>query len=111
MSSNYRNDELGRLVGTMCDGTITADETGRLDSLLAGDEEARQFYNNYMFLHAELYSQHASVEAVESVGKCGVGSVECGVRVVDSSEIKPQSAIRNPKFVGWLAIAATLVGV
>src|SRR2546423_1195564 len=66
MSANDPNGELGVLIGAMCDGTITADESGRLDTLLASNKNARQFYNNYMFLHAELYSQHASVEAVES---------------------------------------------
>ena len=34
MIGAYRNDELGRLVGAMCDGTITADDTGQLDALL-----------------------------------------------------------------------------
>ena len=83
-----RNDELGRLVGAMCDGTITADDTGQLDALVTNDEEARRFYNNYMFLHAELYSQHASLEAVESgrisdlrIADCGLERAGC---VVDS---------------------------
>src|SRR6187401_1884769 len=65
MIGAYRNEDLGRLVGGMCNGTITADETIQLDGLLTKDEGARRFYNNYMFLHAELYSQHVSLEAVE----------------------------------------------
>ena len=71
MSGAFRNDGLGRLVGAMCDGTITADDTGQLNALMTQDEEARRFYNNYMFLHAELYSQHASLEAVDSGGDFG----------------------------------------
>ena len=67
-----RNSELGRLVGAMCDGTITADDAGQLDALVTTNEEARRFYNNYMFLHAELYSQHASLEVVEKVSDDGV---------------------------------------
>jgi len=59
---------------------ITADDTGQLNALLTQDEEARRFYNNYMFLHAELYSQHASLEAVESEGDCGSRIADCGLR-------------------------------
>ena len=58
--------ELGRLVGAMCDGAVSADDTEQLDLLLERNEEARRFYNNYMFLHAELYTQHVSLEVVES---------------------------------------------
>ena len=74
MSGTYQNGELGRLVGAMCDGTISADDTGQLDSLLTTDDNARQFYNNYMFLHAELYSQHAAGEPI----------ADCGLRIADS---------------------------
>jgi hypothetical protein len=118
MNSNYRNGELCQLVGAVCDGTITADETGRLDTLLASNESARQFYNNYLFLHAELYSQHASVEAVE-IGK------DLGLRIsdgepegagaspmsVESQPQVPQVLPLSRKRRGWLAIAAALVGV
>ena len=34
MSGAFRDDALERLVGAMCDGTITADDTGRLNALL-----------------------------------------------------------------------------
>ena len=34
------NDELGRLVGAMCDGTITADDTEQLDALLTKDRRS-----------------------------------------------------------------------
>ena len=55
-----RDAELTRLIGAMCDGTITADEAAQLDSRLTRDVAARHFYNNYLFLHGELYSQHAA---------------------------------------------------
>jgi hypothetical protein len=105
------NKELGGLVGAMCNGTITAAETGQLDELLAEDEGARQFYNNYMFLHAEMYSQHASLEAVEGVGNCGFRISDCGLKNMEHFDSNPRSAIRNPKFLPWLAIAAGLIGV
>jgi hypothetical protein len=67
-----------------------------------------------MFLHAELYSQNASLEAVESRGNCGLrhpeGTRDCGLKEAD-----PQSelggTLKVPKFGRWLAIAAALVGV
>ena len=63
-------NELSRLVGAMCDGTITSDEAARLDVLVQQDAAAREFYNNYLFMHGELYSQHAAVDA----GRDGRGS-------------------------------------
>src|SRR5262245_42394334 len=42
------HDDLDRLVGALCDGTLTAEEYARLDALLAGDDEARRFYNDYI---------------------------------------------------------------
>ena len=56
------DEELGRLVGAMCNGAITADDTERLDHILVQDEAARQFYNNYLFLHAEMYSSQSGSE-------------------------------------------------
>ncbi len=109
MSNAFEKDELGRLVGAMCDGTISAADVEQLDLLLTNDVGARRFYNNYMFLHAELFSQHASLEAVEK--DCGFGISNCGTQVAASAELNPKSAIRNPKFVRWLAIAAALIGV
>ena len=105
MSNTYRNDELGRLVGAMCDGTISADDTGQLDSLLTTDDNARQYYNNYMFLHAELYSQHAAGQEIADCDSQWVPGV------ADSDAINPKSEIRNPKSIRWLAIAAGLIGV
>ncbi len=118
MSGTYHKDELGRLIGAMCEGNITADDAGQLDSLLAKDEAARQFYNNYMFLHAGLYSQHASLEAVES------GAVDSGLRISDcglervGASSPPVGAQRTgagdrpARFSGrWVAIAAVLIGV
>ena len=79
MIDERSNDELDGLLSRLCDGTITADDAGRLDALLSSDDAARQSYNNYMFLHAELYAQHASLEAVESGGSCGLRIADCGL--------------------------------
>src|SRR3954463_9640633 len=93
MSTAY--PELDHLLAALCNGTISADETARLDSLLEMNHDARRFYNNYMFLHAELYSQHASLEAVDVSAKASI----------------PTADIRNRKAFHWLTIAAALVGV
>src|SRR5215212_3408937 len=105
-----RNDEVVRLVGAMCNGTITADDTGQLDAVLTENEQARRFYNNYMFLHAELHSQHASLEAVESGASCELGIAGRELERAGSSST-PQTSPLSRKRVGWFAIAAALIGV
>ena len=93
-----RNDELGRLVGAMCDGTITADDTEQLDALLTEDNDARRFYNNYMFLHAELYSQHVSLEAVELVEGSGANLERAGSS--STPRLSPMTRRRNSHGAG-----------
>ncbi|HVT27691.1 MAG TPA: FecR family protein [Lacipirellulaceae bacterium] len=109
MTGTFRNDELVRLVGAMCDGTISASDAEQLDSLITSDHEARQFYNNYMFLHAELYSQHASLEAVEK--DFGSRISDYGLTIADSAAFNLKSEIRNPKWTRWFAMAAAFIGV
>jgi hypothetical protein len=48
------DSELARLVEAMCDGTIAPTERDRLESLLAGDRDAKLYYVAYMDLHAEM---------------------------------------------------------
>jgi hypothetical protein len=100
------DDTLDRLMSRMCDGSLTAEEACRLDAMLSSDGVARRAYNNYMFLHAELYSQHVSREAVER----GQGR---GSRIEDQ-EPEEVSLARRSRLLAprsWLAIAAALVGV
>lgn len=89
--------EIEQLAAAMCNGTITADEAARLDSLLAKDPAARAFYNDYFFLHGELYSRHASL---------GVGT---DLRPEVAEVVAMQSTRRA--WLGWLAVAAALLGV
>lgn len=98
--------ELDCLMSRLCDGTISGNEAAQLDILLTNDEAARQSYNNYMFLHAELFAQHASLEAVEIDGSCGLRIADC-----ELAESNPQSEIQNPKRIPWWAIAASIIGV
>jgi hypothetical protein len=104
MNAQVHAEELDRLLGGWCDGTLSADDGARLDSLIQSNDDARRFYNNYMFLHAELYAQHASLN-VESRGSR-----------VESREPKiafePERAVSSPTSSSrWFAIAATILGV
>ena len=42
------------LVGTLCNGSITAEEQERLGSLLSGNRDAQRFYVRYLDLHLAL---------------------------------------------------------
>jgi hypothetical protein len=87
-----------RLIGAMCDGVITADEAAQLDSRLTHDLVARHFYNNYLFLHGELYSQHAAAAC-------------CAPQVESRELVGASSATRLKAWRTQLAIAAAVVGV
>lgn len=97
MSAEFER-ELELLTSAMCNSTITAEETSQLDELLKRDAAARAFYNNYLFLHGELYSQHAALGA------------ETELRP-DVSEPVARRAAARKKWRSWLAVAAALVGV
>jgi hypothetical protein len=96
VSADCLNDELGRLMSALCNGTLTAEDAARLDKLVTTEETARRCYNNFMFLHAELYSQHASVVPAEEKQLQEVGE-------------RPLPLSRRR--YGWAAIAAAVVGV
>jgi hypothetical protein len=105
------NEKLEQLVGALCDGTLTADDYARLDSLLAHDDDARRFYNDYVFLHAELYSQHAAAVDIATFGPRFAD-----FPVANSSPPEIRSATKladsNPKSrLWWAAAAAVLAGV
>jgi FecR protein len=94
--------ELQRMVGEFCHGTLVDADSTLLDAVLEKDAEARQFFNNYMFLHAELYAQHANLDCESAVESLEQQTAEiAGVSHV----------IARPARFLWLAIAAALVGV
>lgn len=102
MTQHSSQDELYRLLSEHCHGTISAADNAALDALLASDTSARQFYNNYMFLHAELYSQHASIDCETLVAKIEERELDLA-----QAALLAAPASRIP----WLALAATLLGV
>ncbi|HEX2475516.1 MAG TPA: FecR domain-containing protein [Lacipirellulaceae bacterium] len=101
------HEELDRLLGGLCDSTLTADAYRRLDELVQSSDEARQYYNNYMFMHAALYSQHAAVEHVAQTSGQSLDSVSL---LGEPSHPTSRGGAR-PRWYRWLAIAAALVGV
>jgi hypothetical protein len=102
MSDQVRHDELDRMMSSWCNGTLSADEGSRLDSLLKESADARQFYNDYMFLHAGLYAAHASM---------AVGPQEDEVACAAPLAVAERRQAGRPRSWAWLAIAAALVGV
>jgi hypothetical protein len=96
------NDELDRLLGEFCHGTLSDDDGALLDAALASDADARQFYNNYMFLHAELYTQLASV---------GCESLAARIEEREAEYVRSSLLVPRPAQFSWLAIAATILGV
>jgi hypothetical protein len=101
------HEELDRLLGGLCDGTLTADGYRRLDGFVQSDDDARRFYNNYMFMHAALYSQHATVEHVAQTSGQSLDSVSL---LGEPSHPTFRGGAR-PRWYSLLAIAAALVGV
>jgi hypothetical protein len=97
MAAGHKN-ELDRLIGAMCDGTISEDDAARLDAQLTQDARAREVYNNYLFLHGELYSRHAA-------------GVECGRELRVEGRGPETVRLAGSRWQWWLAIAAALVGV
>jgi hypothetical protein len=94
-------NELDSLLSRLCDGTISAEDAAQLDTVLSADVAARQTYNNYMFLHAELYAQHASLEAVADGGNRGLWIADCGLTegdvdaVISPKSVPPRREIGN----------------
>lgn len=102
MTMSNPHDELERLVSSYCHGTLTEEEAATLNSLLETDASAREFYNNYMFLHAELYTQSASIGCESLVARMEEREVEIARAVLLAERRMPHA---------WLAIAASLIAV
>jgi hypothetical protein len=46
--------ELGELTATLCDGELTSQCAARLEELIGASDAARQYFHDYVLLHAEL---------------------------------------------------------
>jgi FecR protein len=112
MNADLR-DELDRLVSGVCENTLTSADCERLDCLLRSHDEARRFYNDCLFLHAELYSQHAAFDFGE-FGSGGCNLLEEGSQFTPVQLAPAQLASRNSRGIGRLArwsVAAAVVAV
>lgn len=102
MTTSNFNDELHRLVSEYCHGTLSEENAAVLNGMLETDADARAFYNNYMFLHAELYTQSASVGCESLVARMEEREAE----IAQAALLEER---RTP--FAWLAIAASLLAV
>lgn len=97
------SDELGRLLGALCDGELTTAEAARLETLASQSPECRLLFLRYLELHGELYwEQAASAEAP---------AVPSGVSVpvrLRAALPPPQAAAAKSPWWRWLAAAACL---
>lgn len=105
MTAVNPRDELDRLVGGLCNGTLAENERGRLDDLLCHDHQARRFYNDYMFLHAELYSQNS----YRDDELCTL--IAADVLADGDDEPQPTRSQRGLSRFAWLAVAVSLLAV
>ena len=103
LKSQSNQDELHRLVNDFCNGILAEEGCRRLDGLLESDDSARQYYNNFMFLHAALYADHASLSHVD------VESAEASDE--RESSLPRLARTRAPLRSSWITLAATLLGV
>jgi FecR protein len=109
VNTTFKSHEMNRLVSDFCNGTSSEADIHRLDSLLEGDESARQIYNNYMFLHAALYADHACIPLDDDetgAAKCAPGNDQQAVRP-RSAAAKIHSSIRT----SWIVLAASFIGI
>jgi hypothetical protein len=97
--------ELNRLVGDFCNGTSSETDVARLDAILESDESARHFYNNYMYLHAALYADHASIPLDEADNRA------CLNEEVASRDGSGAARARTATTRSWFVLAASLIGV
>jgi hypothetical protein len=110
MKGHWSTDQLLDAVGQLCNGAIGDADGRELDELLAEDPQARRLYTNYMWMHACLYAEGASL------GDSGAGLENESDRL----QFDPQTAVPlTPQLVGgeaqrlgaWLFIAAAIFGV
>ncbi|MCC7476645.1 MAG: FecR domain-containing protein [Pirellulales bacterium] len=102
--------ELALLIDAVCDGTISSAQMERLDAVLRADQTAREYYNNVLFLHGELYSQHASGFEAESLAEAmlGIQHVELAA---ERREGIGKASRGSSQWKNWLAISIALLGV
>jgi hypothetical protein len=105
VTMTVQSNELNRLVGDFCNGTSSETDVCRLDALLERDESARHFYNNYMFLHAALYADHASIPL--DMEADGASSDEERVSRVAKRAEKARTGMPS----SWVILAASFIGV
>lgn len=103
--------ELRRLLDALANGELTAEDRRRLDARLSGDADARRAYLGYMGLEAELFARHAAgAPQTGSAAGLGPAPAACSSAAAALAMTTPGRP-PAPRALGWLALAAALVGV
>ena len=102
MTHEISHDELQQLAAEVCHGTLSEGAAARLEAVLESDADARRFYNNYMFLHAELYTQSASL---------GCESLVARIEEREAEFARQALLVPRAPRISSLALAATLLAV
>ncbi len=101
-----RDDELMELVGELCDGGLDDAQSERLNKLLQGDERARQWYAEHMFLHSELY-WHMSANLSTDDLKIAVSTKSNAESLTGRDSAARRTMTRWP--ILWIGLAAALL--
>lgn len=96
MNSNNPSPEFRELVARLCDGELTPDEAQRLEAIASTDDEAMQYYLQYLDLHGTM-RRYATAEGAPQgaplgdVPLAGLAGVE-GAVLFESSAESPAKA-------------------
>ena len=67
MSDSINSQEIARLIDSLCDRSISEEDTARLNELLASDAAARNSYLEQVWMDAELFASflHSEDDGLE----------------------------------------------
>ena len=116
MAERFNHDELSDLLKALSDGTLSPEESERLDSILKEDAEARAFYLRYMNVDALLGWRLGPVPEVplasdrESLENDKLRSAQVEMPSAERSNTSTKPG-KKRRWLGGLAVCAMLAGV
>ncbi len=101
VASDYHS-ELYELAGAQCEGTMTADQTTRLEELVLGDDRLRRMYILYMHVHAcaeerGVGDQRRGMAGLPAIdGEAGFGVRDSGFGIQGSGSLSAGAVVELP---------------